>query len=241
MSQEVRAAINAWSESMGIDDSKLANTRFATLFSDFSYWYEEVNTDKSLKKLNYGTFRNYLLAYMEKYNITNIFMRSVVSKEGTKERVIVTDEVSERNFNKELYKLTVSDQFYLAKANIEQVLAGHRVATGLLGKAGTGKTKLVSDILDEIKGKARIEYLKGGDIRKPSDLYDMLVETNGANTIVVADDFDTPFLKKEFNSILKGMFDSSMRIITNLDPKYKAGDKKHPNQIVLKSRFMIIS
>jgi len=240
VSQEVRASINAWSEGMGIDDSKLANTRFATLFSDFSYWYEEVNTDKSLKKLNYGTFRNYLLAYMEKYNIVNIFMRSIVSKDGTKERVIVTDEVSERNFNKELYKLDMSDQFALARANINQVLSGMRVATCISGKAGTGKTELVKNILGELKGKAKIVYLKG-DVSKPVDLYNKIAETNGDNVVVVWDDMDTPFVKKQqFASLLKSAFDPNMRIMSFIDSKH-GDDKKKKSEFLVKSRFIIIT
>lgn len=240
VSQAIKDSITAWSNTMEVDDQKLTNTRFATLYKDFQYFFSEVNEDVNLKMLNYGTFRNYLLAYLEKYDLKNIFMREVKTVSGTKEKVVVTDEIAERNFNAELYKLSTEDLFSLAKMSINQVLSGMRVATCIAGKAGTGKTELVKNILGEIRGKANIVYLKG-DVSKPIDLFDKIVETNSKNTIVVWDDFDTPFLKKgAYSSILKAMFDSNMRILSFIDSK-RGDDKKKKAEIKLDSRFIIIT
>lgn len=240
VSQAIKDSITAWSTAMGVDDEKLINTRFATLYRDFQYFASEINTDPNLKILNFNTFRNYLLAYMDKYGIRNIHMRDIVSKEGTKEKIIVTDEVAERNFNKEIYKISMSDSFEIAKINIQQVLSGMRVATCISGKAGIGKTEIVKNILGEIKDKAKITYIKG-DVSKPIDLFDKIVETNGKNSLIIWDDFDTPFLKKQqYSSILKSMFDSNMRILSFIDSKH-GDDKKKKSEIKLDSRFIIIT
>lgn len=240
VSAEIKRVIDQWSEDMDIDTNKLINTRFSTLWNDYLYWKSEINTDATLKVLNYGSFRNYLLAIMEKHGLQNIFMRQVVSKAGTKEKVIITDEIEEKNFNAELYSLDISDQFALAKTNIYQVLSGVRVATCISGKAGTGKTELVKNILGEIRKKANIVYLKGG-VAKPVDLYDKIVATNGKNTIVICDDFDIPFIqKKQFESLLKAMFDSNLRILSQIDSKHGDGKRKK-DEIKLDSRFIIIT
>ncbi len=240
VSAEIKRVIDQWSEDMDIDTNKLINTRFSTLWNDYLYWKSEINTDATLKVLNYGSFRNYLLAIMEKHGLQNIFMRQVVSKAGTKEKVIVTDEIEEKNFNAELYKLTLSDQFELAKANINQVLSGKKIATCVSGLPGLGKTRLVRDILGEIRSKAKIVYLKGG-VSKPIDLFDKIVSTNGKNVVCVMDDFDIPFIqKKQFESLLKAMFDPTLRILTYIDSKH-GDDKKKKSEIKLDSRFIIIT
>lgn len=240
VSLAIKETIDKWSEDMGIDADKLVNTRLSTLWSDYEYWRNEVSTDTNLKVLNYGTFRNYLIALMDKHGLKNIFMRSIISKEGSKEKVIVTDEIAEKNFNKELYKLTLSDQFELAEANIKQVLSGMKVATCLCGQTSMGKTELVKNILGKIKDSAKITYIKGG-VSKPIDLFDKIVETNGKDRIVIFDDFDVPFIKKrDYESLLKSMFDQNLRILSYIDSKH-GEDKKRKSEIKLDSRFIIIS
>lgn len=242
VSAEIKRVIDQWSEDMDIDTNKLINTRFSTLWNDYLYWKSEINTDATLKVLNYGSFRNYLLAIMEKHGLQNIFMRQVVSKAGTKEKVIITDEIEEKNFNAELYKLTLSETFAEIKRNILSIIQGYRVCCGVVGAAGTGKTKIVTDILHKEAKGFKIKYIKGG-IYKPQDLYKVLVENNSPKHIIVFDDTESFISKsgyKKFEGLTKAMLSSEFRIVSLISDK-TGSDKKMPEEILLKSKIIIIS
>lgn len=236
VSAEIKRVIDQWSEDMDIDTNKLINTRFSTLWNDYLYWKSEINTDATLKVLNYGSFRNYLLAIMEKHGLQNIFMRQVVSKAGTKEKVIVTDEIDNKKFNDMIFQLSLADTFSLVKSDIQSVISNLKTTSIICGKAGVGKTEVVKQALHATKGAVKIKYMKGS-VKRPEDLYDLLVRNNDKNQLIIMDDFDEPLLQyKKYSGLLKAMLDPNLRIVTFL-----SGKEKRPEEILLKSRFIIIS
>ena len=236
VSAEIKRVIDQWSEDMDIDTNKLINTRFSTLWNDYLYWKSEINTDATLKVLNYGSFRNYLLAIMEKHGLQNIFMRQVVSKAGTKEKVIITDEIDNKKFNDMIFQLSLADTFSLVKSDIQSVISNLKTTSIICGKAGVGKTEVVKQALHATKGAVKIKYMKGS-VKRPEDLYDLLVRNNDKNQLIIMDDFDEPLLQyKKYSGLLKAMLDPNLRIVTFL-----SGKEKRPEEILLKSRFIIIS
>jgi hypothetical protein len=242
VSLAIKETIDAWSSDMDITPERLVNTRLSTLWNDYMYWADSYNKNTSLKLLNYSTFRSYLVALMDKNGLKNIFMRSVTTVSGTKERVVITDEVSQKALNREIYKLSLQETFDLIGREIRSLLQGYKNVLMVTGKAGTGKTKVVTDILyKEAKGYS-IKYIKGG-ISKPADLYKVLVENNSTKTIICFDDTEVFLTKagyKKFEGIVKAMLSDSLRIVSWISDK--TGDsKKRPEEIVLKSKIIIIS
>lgn len=243
VSQAIKEVIDAWSSDMDITPERLVNTRLSTLWNDHLYWRDSVNTNSEMKVLNFGTFRNYLLALMDKHGLKNIFMRTVVSREGTKEKVIVTDEVSQKALDRELYKLTLEETFGQIKRDVQALIQGYKICIGIVGAAGTGKTKIVTDILHKEAKGYNIKYIKGG-INKPADLYKILVENNSPKTIICFDDTEVFISKagyRKFEGLTKSMLSSDLRIVSWISDKTGNDNKKKPEEILLKSKIIIIS
>jgi hypothetical protein len=242
VSKETARSITAWSEETGVDEDKLTNTRLADLYKEYSYWIEEVATDETIRVVPWPTFRLYLLSYMEKYSIQNIFMRNVKVVTGTKEKVIVTDEVEEKKFNSFIYQLSLEDTFGLIKSRIRSIIQNYMIAFIVVGRAGLGKTDIVSKTLGEEAKGFKIKYIKGG-ISRPFDLYKILYDNNSSKTIIVFDDTDEMISTKykQFSGIVKAMLDPNMRIISYSSDKTGEDTGKRTDEFLLKSRIIIVS
>jgi hypothetical protein len=234
-SQAIADSINAWSKDMSIEDKDLEHKRLSELFKNYEYWYSEVRKD-NFKQVTFDTFRNYLLKYLQKYNLNNIFMRTIVAREAGREKIIVSDKVEQKNFDKKIFGLSLEDTFALVERELLSLFQGLKVATIICGKAGMGKTQIVADLLDKYKDEysLKIKYMKGA-IRRPIDLFNFLVRNNTAKTVIALDDVDNVFREyKKYEGILKAALDTNMRLISIV------GDEKK-EEILLKNKIILIS
>ena len=238
VSLAIKQTISAWSDSMGIDDEKLATTRFATLYRDLQYFMTEINKDSSLKEINYGTFRNYLLSYMEKYGIVNMYMRSIVSKEGSKEKIIITDSpVEQKAFDAELYKMTLGDTIDLVKNSVRMIMQKLQNALIIGGTAGVGKSRLVKQILNEYKSQKKIKWISGG-IKNPEELY-KLFHDHAKDYIIVFDDTDSIFSKGMEDLLKAAMAPEPKRIISWYSKNINDESKKYKPEFIFESSIII--
>jgi hypothetical protein len=237
VSQAIKEVISKWSEDMSIDDQKLTNTRFATLFKDYEYWRSEIAPNNTLKVLNYGTFRNYLLAYLEKYNLKNIFMREIITHEGVKERVIVTDEINEKAFNVELYKMSLGDTIELVKNSVRMIMQQLQNALIIGGTAGVGKSRLVKQILNEYKSQKKIKWVSGG-VKTTEELYKLFYDHAKGYTIVF-DDTDSIFSKGMEDILKAAMAPEPKRVISWYSKNINDESKKYKPEFIFESSIII--
>lgn len=200
VSPDIAASIRAWSEDMNISDKDLENRRIAELYSNFEYWYKETGLAKDAKYMSNFTFRNYIMSYLAKFGIRNIFMRTIKTVDGGKEKIIISDKTEERNFDTELYKMTLADKVDFAKQSIRMLAFGLQNALIFSGGAGVGKSKMVSEALASLSGM-KVVKISGG-IKTPEDLYKVFYDNNSPKTIILFDDTDT-ILGKNMLDLMK--------------------------------------
>lgn len=236
LGQQIADSINGWSKDMGIEDKDLENKRIAELYKSYEYWFKEVR-EEIYKSVSFDTFRNYILKYLDKYGLKNIFMRTIVAHEAGREKIIVSDQVEQRKFDKAVYSLSLQDKFNLVEREVLSIFQGFKVATIICGKAGMGKTQIVSDLLHKYKDKygLKVKYMKGA-IKKPLDLLNFLIKNNTEKSILILDDVDEIFRSyKKYEGILKAALDTNMRLISVI-----GGDEKK-EEVLLKNKIIIIS
>lgn len=234
VSKDISNTISVWSTQMSIGDSELEKTRISELFKQFQYWYNEVVEDSSLyKNLNYGTFRNYILAYLEKYNLKNIFMRTVVSKKAGREKLIVTDEAQKSKFKDSMYAMSLSDTMEYIKTSLRMVTRGYENTLIIGGKGGIGKTTLVKNELSDEGVKA--VWQKGG-IKTAEDLYAYLF--NHKKDFIVFD--DVSIFGKQYLDVLKAVMDDDPKRLMTFESD-KLQKKGIPSEFYFEGKVIIIT
>lgn len=201
VSADIALSINAWYTAMKVDETKLANTRMKHLYDQgYLYWYNNVREDE-FRLVPEPSFRNYMLNAFEKHGIKNIFMRTVVTQKATKEKKIVNAK-EESSFDKVTYAMTLRDTVEFLKTNVRLVTRGYENAMIICGSAsGIGKSRLVEQTLKE-EG-AKVKKVSGG-IKNPQALFEFLKRNNQKDLILVFDDFEGIFSKKN-EEIVKAM------------------------------------
>lgn len=261
VSSATAESINAWAKDMGFGEQDLANRRITELYNQYLFWYRESGLAGGYREVPAPTFRLYIIKYLEKYGITNIFMRSVTTKVAGKEKVIISDQTESKDFQDEIYAMTLNDKVDFVKQSVRMVVQGLTNCLIIGGTAGVGKTTLVNEVMQEVKGK-KVVHIKGG-IKDPEEYYKFLYRNNGSITVI--DDTDI-LLSSKFIDIQKAALDSApKRIITMfskdindddilsnvksdavLDRYYgvnepKSKKIKYPTSFELTSRFIILT
>ena len=229
ISDDIKKAISAWSEKMMIDDNKLSQMRMKELWRSFRYWYEEIGgAQEGYRNMSEASFRNYMIAYFDKYGIKNPHVKVLKSVEAGKEKIVISDKGAEKAFNAEIYEMSLADKKEFAKQSIVMIAQGLQNALIIGGEAGGGKTKLVNDSLNELSGM-KIVRISGG-IKNTEELFKVLYNNNDSKTIIVFDDTDSVFDKKNLDIMKSAMSPDSKREITwysskiNADKLVKSGD-----------------
>jgi hypothetical protein len=261
---DVKASINAFFTDMGLGENDLANRRITELYSQYLFWYREgQGAELEYKEVSSATFRSFVIAYLAKYSLTNIFMREVKVKKGTKEKIVLADKMEAKKFDKEIFNMTLNDKVEMVKHSTRMVIQGFQNCLILGGTAGVGKTTLVQQATQEAKGK-NVVNIKGS-ISSPEEYYKLLYRTNSKDTIVIIDDVDE-LLQTKYLGIQKAALDSAKKRIVTMFSKnindddvkskvkqddvlaramgdYQGKDKKikYPTSFELESRFIIIT
>jgi len=224
VSADISESINKWSQDMDISDQDLQDRRLAHLYDQYLYWYKETGLADNLKLVNAITFRNYIIAYLAKYNVKNKHMKSKVIKDAGKEKIIITDEENYKKFDDVIYHMTLADTITFARQSIQMVLQNLQNSIILSGTAGVGKSRLVNDELK--KSSKKVVRISGG-IKSPEDLYKVFYNNNDKNTVILFDDADAIFDKKMLDLMKAALSPDNDRYITwysskiNADKKYK--------------------
>jgi len=224
VSAEIAESINKWSQDMDISDQDLQDRRLSQLYDQYLYWYKETGLADNMKLVNAITFRNYIIAYLAKYNVTNKFMRKVIVKDAGKEKIVITDEENSQKFDDVIYHMTLADTISFARNSVQMVLQGLSSALIIGGTAGIGKTRLVGE---ELKNSSKKVVRISGGIKSPEDLYKILYNNNDKNTVLLFDDTDAIFDKKMLDIMKAALAPDRDRYITwysskiNADKKYK--------------------
>lgn len=228
ISDAIKQAIKGWSEHMNIDEDKLTNTRMKDLWRSFRFWFEEEGgAQNGFRDMSEASFRNYMLAYFDKYGIKNIYVKVIKSGTASKEK-LAFDSLEAKKFNAEIYKMTMDEQrefilnslYMLAQGLVNSLIIG--------GQAGAGKTHIVESALGRVKGM-NIVYMKGG-MKNTEELFKFLQSNNSEKTMIVFDDFDFVFDKKNLDIMKAVMSPDKKRTVTwysgniNKDNKYDVSD-----------------
>jgi hypothetical protein len=234
VSKDISDSINAWAKTMGIDDDKLAKTRMTDLYKDYSYWYQEVS-DKTLKFVPVASFRNYLLAYFEKYNIKNIFTRTVSITTASKEKLAVSKSEKEE-FDSSLYDLSLSDKFDFLRSSIVAVTRKYENALIISGMAGIGKSSTVKEILEE----ENVSYKESPSfIKNYTALYTFFYDNR--DRVLVFDDVDDIFNKKYIGITNIALSGDKKRIIQFPSEFGKDLPKKYKKEFEFTGSIIIIT
>lgn len=191
ISKEISDSINNWLKDMKVDENKLANTRISYLHKDFEFWRSEV-TEGNFKTVSLPTFTKYILILLEKNSITNVFVRTIKVKKATHD-VSHTDANDQKNFNEALYTMSLQDTIDLIKSSVRIVTRGYENAMVICGTAGVGKTRLVMEVLKD--DKVKYKSINGG-VSNPQALFELLKRNNAKDLILLFDDVDQVFDKK---------------------------------------------
>ncbi len=234
---ETSASINSWFNEMKIDEHKLANTRISQLYKQsYEYWFHHVREGKH-KLVPEPTFRNYLIASFEKNNIKNIFLKTVKVKNAASEVVDITNE-AKKEFDQSIFAMTLEDTIEYLKASVRMITRGHENAIVICGTAGVGKSKLVKEVLIE----ENVKYFTiSGGIKNTQSLFQILSKHNEDHHIILFDDSDSIFEKKNLDIMKAALAPGNERIVTYYDPKFTDDSKKNNPQIHFKSSIIIIT
>lgn len=118
---------------------------------------------------------------------------------------------------KQIKDLTLEEKIYMVKMSVQALLQGYKTSRLITGTPGIGKSKAVIDEL--IATKTNHTHITGG-IKDARALYTTLYKYNDPNIIVVFDDTNDIFKKKDCREILRAaVTNDAERKITFVDNK----------------------
>jgi len=210
-SAKITATIKQWAIDKDINNDDLANTRIKYLWQDFTYWFNEI-ANPELEGMSEITFRSYLLDFMEKQGIKNIYMRSLTLRKGNREKIIVTDTSSEAAYKDvEHLKMNISDLRDFMGNALMSLVRGYQNSLIISGKAGIGKTTLTNNLL---KSEGMKVFNMNGSIRNLKILYNLLSQHNTPKDVIVFDDVPDMFSKSFAGQLSAALDDKPERIIS---------------------------
>ena len=192
ISKEIADAVNAWSTDMNMGEDDLKNRRMKELYNSFRYWKSEVPSSGSFKDVSESAFRDYIIQYLAKYGITNIFMRKISVFKAGKEVTIDSDESENKKFDSEIMKMSLDDQIEFIKIMTRSVAQGKKNSLIICGTPGVGKSRTVKEIVNEEKGSRKVIW-DAGLIKKADDLYKFLYKYKDKENLIIFD--DTPVIE----------------------------------------------
>lgn len=214
--KELTSSIKQWATDMDVNDEKLSKTRISHLFKDYKYWNTEV-AEGNFKLASPASFRTYLVAFMTKNNIKNIFMRKIVVNKATKEKVTV-DSIEVKQFDNTIYELSLKEKMEFVRASIRLVTRGHENALIISGMAGLGKSQALKDILQD--EKAKVKWMAGGTFKNYTQFYKYFYDNNDKNTVIVFYDIDA-VLDKKFLGIMNAVMAPEKKRIVSYPEDFK--------------------
>ena len=238
VSKGIADAVNQWAKDMDFGEHDLQNRRMKELYNSFKYWKTEVPSSKDFLDVSESAFRDYVIQYLAKYNLTNIFMRKVKVFKAGKESFINTDESIEKKFDKEIMQMSLDDQIDFIKIMTRAVAQGKKNSLIICGTPGTGKTRTVKEIVNEEKGGRKVIW-DSGLIGKASDLYRFLYKYKDKENIIVFDDTKIIEEKAFRFLLLQVLSPEKERSVSNRGEKYVDPDSLaslNPKSIL--DRFM---
>jgi len=235
-SETIAQLINQWISDKQIDVDLLVNTRLSHLWSDFTYWYNELaNTD--IPMISEVTFRTYILEYLDSKGLRNIFVKTVTVTKGEKQVSINTDDASEIAYKDVQHlKMSMNDIRNFMEDSIRGVMRGYMNGIVVCGKAGFGKTTAVLEIAKD-EGK-RVEIVN--TIKNMAHLYNIFYKNNNDSSIILFDDCVEVFNKKYMGMVLAALDDRKERIINFPVEVGKEVKKFNPN-LVFRGRIIILT
>jgi hypothetical protein len=208
-SSAITKAIGEWARSQDISDDKLENTRISVLWRDFQFWFKE-KASQDIQIMSELTFRNYIIEYLKSRGIKNKFIRSIIVRNGNKEKIIVSDNASEAAYNNvEHLRMNLNDMRNLMESTIRAVTRDYVNSAIICGVAGFGKTTAVTKILQEEGMKIEIV----NTIKNMSHLYGLFYNNNDKKSVIFFDDANEIFAKKYMGMVLAGLDDHNPRIL----------------------------
>jgi hypothetical protein len=236
---EIGKSIKAWATEMDVDDEKLSKTRIAHLYNDYKFWNTEV-ASQPFKLGSYPSFRNFIIDFMVKSNIQNIYMRKVKVTKASKEMAYV-DELEKKEFDNEIYQMSLSDKMEFLKKNIMMVVNGYENALILGGSAGIGKSQSLKDILYASMSKVKVVWKEGMDFRSFGELYKFFYDNNKKDTVIVFDDI-TSVLSKKFLPIMNAVLaPAPKRIVSFPVGLEKSMPKGYEADFLFESKIIIVT
>lgn len=219
VSKGIADSINQWASDMDFGEHDLENRRMKELYNSFKYWKTEVPSSSNFQDVSESAFRDYIIQYLAKYNLTNIFMRKVKVFKAGKEVIINTDESSEKKFDKEIMQMSLDDQIDFIKIMTRAVAQGKKNSLIICGTPGTGKSRTVKEIVHAEKGGRKV-IEDSGLIGKVGDLYKFLYKFRGKENIIVFDDTRVIEEKAFRPFLLQILSPDHKRVLTNRGEKY---------------------
>lgn len=224
-SKEILRSIKQWAIDKDITDDKLQNTRIKDLWRDFDYWFKEI-AGPGFETMSDSSFRNYILKFMTDRGITNIYMRTIKVKKGTKEKLITTDNASEVAYdNISHLKMSLNDVRNFMEDSLRGVTRGYMNSLIICGQAGFGKTTATNKILKEEGMKVEVV----NTIKNLSHLYNLLSQNNNKKSVLLFDDCNEVFAKKYIGLVNAALDDHDPRIINFPIEAGKSAKKFNPH------------
>lgn len=234
VSKDISDSITEWSTVMGINDEKLKNTRMKQLYTDYQYWFHEVS-DKTKKLVPEPTFRNYILAYMQKYDIQNIFMRVVKIQRANPEKITANKKDAD-DFNASLYKMDVNEKMDFLRQSVVSVVRNYENSLIISGLAGVGKSTLVREVIKE-EGKTYV--LAPAMFKKYAELYTFFYDHK--NDLIVFDDVDSIFDRK-YLGLTNVVFSNDTERLVQFPSEFgKDLPKKYKNNFMFAGKVIVIT
>jgi len=219
VSKGIADAINQWASDMDFGEHDLQNRRMKELYNSFRYWKTEVPASSDFIDVSESAFRDYIIQYLAKYNLTNIFMRKIKVFKAGKEISIDTDESVSKKFDKEIMQMSLDDQIDFIKIMTRAVAQGKKNSLIICGTPGTGKSRTVKEIVNAEKGSRKV-IEDSGLIGKVGDLYRFLYQHRDKENIILFDDTKIIEEKAFRPFLLQILSPDHKRILTNRGEKY---------------------
>jgi hypothetical protein len=209
-SSAITKALKQWAIDKDVDNDKLETTRISYLYKDWLYWYNEMASE-DIEMMSEMTFRNYIIDFLKAQGLKNIYIRNIKVRQGSKEKIINTDNSSEVAYTDiQHLKMNVSDLRDFIGNSLRAVTRGYQNSLIVAGKAGVGKTTITKQVLND----EGMEVYHVPQIRNISVLYNLFLHNNDPKKVILFDD-TTDLFSKKFSGYLSAALDDKPDRIIN--------------------------
>jgi hypothetical protein len=230
-----------------INSDLVQNTRLSNVYKyDYKVWAGK----EGVKAVSLPSFMKGVKQYLDENRLENKYLYKATIQKGDKKETQIVSDKDEKEWLKN-YEMTVEEKYEQLKEFIGLIIKGYSRGFIVSGPPGIGKTYTT---LEELK-KAGIKpvYASGG-FKSVKDMY-LALFRNREDKVIVMDDFDDAFKKKDVLNLLKAALDTDTQkpnMLTYLDKDFiSAGewneltpnqqDKKVPSTFVFESSLIMIT